>query len=131
MELKKYNIVLSILFFVCIAIGVGLELLFGETGPNKGMMFQRSGALIVLLGSAYGLVDGATLTQMGKLYSQAEIDEMNAAANNLERSVFFRFELIMRIMDARSLLFKYSVYVLMLGTVVWGFGDIAYRLIAP
>jgi hypothetical protein len=128
--MKRYVLPLFVLLPICLVAGVWLEFAFGETGMNRGLMFQRSGALVVLLGTAYGFVDAARYAKIGTSYTPDEIEKINAAMRqgNLVMMVNYKLDLLKHAQDVRGDLLKYEAYVLMLGTFIWGFGDLAYRL---
>jgi hypothetical protein len=129
---KKYTIALFVLFIFCLFCGIGMELLWGEQGANKGLMFQRSGALMVILGTAYGLIDGAKTLTLGDQIPLAKLAQIQENQKNKDtiRILNDQAFLLQHAMDARGFFLKYAAIVLLLGTVVWGFGDMFYRLLS-
>lgn len=131
--MRRYNIVLAVVIVTCVLAGFVLEHLFGESGANRGLMFQRSGALVVLLGTAYGLLDGAGIMRIGDLFTAEQIAEIQAAQGrqDLVAIINKKADLMFAAMTARGYLYRYSATVLALGTLIWGFGDVGYRFLFP
>jgi len=72
--MKRYVLPLFVLLVACIAASIWLEHVFGEACVNRRLMFQRSGALVVLLGIAYGFVDAARYAKVGEFHSPEEVE---------------------------------------------------------
>jgi hypothetical protein len=83
-------------------------------------MFQRSGAIVVILGTIYGLFDGAKIMKVENLFDPERIASIQKAQaeNNFGGLMSAQFEMIMAMMTARANLYKYSVMVLLAGTII-------------
>ncbi|WP_305825172.1 hypothetical protein [Massilia brevitalea] len=129
--MKRYVIPLLILSVLGVCAGVLLEQLYGGVGPSQGLMFQRSGAIIIMLGTAYGILDAAAFAKVGDYHTPSEIEKINAAMRegNLTLMVNYKLDMLRFAQDARGNLLKYAAWVLVLGTAISGFGDLAYRAI--
>jgi hypothetical protein len=127
--MKRYVLPLVVLTILGVGVGILLEQLYGGVGSGKGLMFQRSGAIIIMLGTAYGIIDAAAFAKMGDSHTAEEIEKINAAMRegNITMMISHKVALLKLAQDARGDLLKYAAWVIVLGTAISGFGNLAYR----
>lgn len=94
-------------------------------------MFQRSGAIVIMLSTAYGIIAAAAFAKVGDSHTAEEIEKINAAMRegNIIMMVSHKVDLLKLVQDARGNLLRYAAWVIVLGTAISGFGDLAYRAI--
>lgn len=129
--MKRYLLPLLGLTILGLGVGVLLEQLYGGVGSSQGLMFQRAGAIVIMLGTAYGLIDAAAFAKIGDSHTAEEIEKINVAMRegNITMMVSHKVDLLKLAQDARGNLLKYAAWVIVLGTAISGFGDLAYRAI--
>jgi hypothetical protein len=96
------------------------------TSPD-GSIFARSGALVVVLGTLINFVD------FGKINTKEYLSEENQ--NNILRNINSGNGMAAFVIhwkseqDLRDRIIVFQGYVLILGTLIWGFGDLLFCLV--
>ncbi|NQY33688.1 MAG: hypothetical protein HRT37_01710 [Alteromonadaceae bacterium] len=91
--------------------------------PN-GTFFARSGALIVILGTLINFFDFGTLDSKEYL-SDEEYSNIQKHIENRNGEKAFQIHWKLE-QDFRDNLIKFQGYVFILGTLIWGFGDLFF-----
>ena len=127
--MKRFTYFFFGILVFCLLLGTFLELVYGEQGPNAGLMFQRSGALFVIFGTAAGLIDPGRTLHVGHLVPPEEFARIQSAQAEKDaiQMLNAQAKLTMLLLEARNQVLTYVAYVLIVGTAIWGFGDLAWR----
>jgi hypothetical protein len=118
---KKYTL-LIIASLASLLICTVAELYFLDN-PD-GTFFARSGALIVILGTLINFVDFGTINSKEYLSDDAYSDIQTHIQNKEGEKAFqlhWKFQ-----QNFRDNIIRFQGYVFILGTFIWGFGDLFY-----
>jgi hypothetical protein len=91
---------------------------------SDGTFFSRSGALIVILGTLINFVDFGNLNTKEYLPDEVNSKIRTYIENKEDGKAFqlhWKFE-----QEFRDNLIKFQGYVFILGTLIWGFGDLFF-----
>jgi len=125
---KIYIVVFLVIVTTCLLLGGFAEACY----PNNDY-FQRSGALIVILGVLFGFLDIEKIHMSEYLPESMmksfdfKLQEARKAGNHVKFNRVY-----LEILEARNTfkikLLKFEGAILMVGTFIWGFGDLLWKL---
>jgi len=118
---KKY-VWLTIASIVSLVL-CGIGEFYFLTSPD-GSVFARSGALIVILGTLINFVDFGTIdtTEYLSVKNYNDIQTNINSGNGMAAFIIHW----MSEQKLRDRIIKFQGYVLIIGTLIWGFGDILF-----
>ena len=121
--MKRYVLIAFALTVCSVITGVVLEHLFQ---PNPcGSLFARMGAAIVIIGTLISLRD-FNKVPVSEYLTQDQVDQINAYQGRLEGILQSKLLLMEWAEEYKMRIWSYEVSIIVLGTSIWGFGDLMF-----
>lgn len=125
--MKRYVFIAVVLTVFSLLLGVLLETYLEPDDP--GSMFARMGALIVIIGTLISLRDFDNV-KISEFMTQEQGDQVNSLQGRLEGVLQSKFLMLEWREQYQKKIWLYEASIIIIGTAVWGFGDLVYCAIA-
>jgi hypothetical protein len=125
--MKRYVFIAVILTVLSLLLGICLEIYFEPDNP--GSMLTRMGALIVIIGTLISLRDFDKV-KLSEFMTKEQADQVNSLQGRLEGILQSKFLMLEWREQYLKKIWLYEANIIIIGTAVWGFGDLLYCAIS-
>ena len=124
--MNRYVLYSLVIVITCLGLGVLLEYLIKP--EVSGSIFARMGAFIVVIGTLISLRD-INRVQIKNIFTKEQIKQIESLQENFQDRVHSNFLILQWKDECRNKTLQYEGGILVLGTAIWGFGDLLYCLV--
>ncbi len=122
-KMKRYVFIAVVLTMLSLLLGVLLEIYLEP--DNSGSMLARMGAFIVITGTLISLRDFDNV-KLNEFMTPEQVDQVNSLQGRLEGVLQSKFLILEWREQYQKKIWLYEASIIIIGTAVWGFGDLVY-----